>query len=63
MLVILCVLRIDNPGEMCFVIEEESTDVTEKLNVMKEILVATEACKPKLDRSLRVCIIALRFIN
>ncbi|XP_028416897.1 UBX domain-containing protein 6-like isoform X1 [Dendronephthya gigantea] len=44
----------DNPGEMCFIIEEGATDVTEKLNIMKEILVATETCKPKLDRSLRV---------
>ena len=39
---------------MCFILEEDLTAAAEKLAVMKEVLVATESCKPKLDRSLKV---------
>ena len=39
---------------MCFILEEDSNVAVEKLTVMKEVLIGTEPCKPKLDRSLKV---------
>ena len=44
----------DNEEEMCFILEEDSNVAVEKITVMKEVLVGTECCKPKLDRSLKV---------
>ncbi|XP_046857646.1 UBX domain-containing protein 6-like [Xenia sp. Carnegie-2017] len=44
----------DDPNEMCFQLEGDSTLVVEKLTVMKDILVACEANRPKLDRSLKI---------
>ena len=44
----------DNQDEMCFILEEDSSVAVEKLTVMKEVLIGTEPCKPRLDRSLKV---------
>ncbi len=44
----------DNQDEMCYILEEDSSQAIEKLTVMKEVLIGTEYCKPKLDRSLKV---------
>ena len=44
----------DNQDEMCYILEEDSSQAIEKLTVMKEVLIGTECCKPKLDRSLKV---------
>lgn len=44
----------DKQDEMCFILEEDINVAVEKLTIMKEVLLATESCKPKLDRSLKV---------
>jgi hypothetical protein len=49
---------------MCFILEEDSNVAVEKLTVMKEVLLGTEPCKPKLDRSLKVRVYLLSsFVN
>ena len=49
---------------MCFILEEDSNVAVEKLTVMKEVLLGTEPCKPKLDRSLKVRVHLLSsFVN
>ena len=49
-------MSIDKQDEMCFILEEDINVAVEKLTIMKEVLLATESCKPKLDRSLKVSV-------